>query len=160
MDIENLLKLLNEHNVRYVIIGASAFPVHGYSRATLDIDIFIEPIKENADRALTALKAFGYDVTDISIDDLLTKKVLIRQYLLETDIHPFVAGVKFDEVWNNKVESYIGSATAFFASLDDLIKMKEAANREKDKDDLKILLKLKEKQKWSDDQMEIIKNYP
>ncbi|OPX17803.1 hypothetical protein BXT86_04530 [candidate division WOR-3 bacterium 4484_100] len=35
MEIENLLRLLNENRVRYVIIGASAFPIHGYTRATL-----------------------------------------------------------------------------------------------------------------------------
>jgi hypothetical protein len=55
MDIENLLKSLNEHEVCYVIIGASSFPVHGYSREILDIDIFIEPTKENAERTLKAL---------------------------------------------------------------------------------------------------------
>ena len=40
MDTESLLKLLNAHSVRYVVIGATAFPVYGYARATLDIDIF------------------------------------------------------------------------------------------------------------------------
>jgi len=43
MEIEGLLKSLKEHKVRFVIIGATAFPVHGYSRATLDVDFFIEP---------------------------------------------------------------------------------------------------------------------
>ena len=40
MDTESLLKLLNAHSVSYVVIGATAFPVYGYARATLDIDIF------------------------------------------------------------------------------------------------------------------------
>lgn len=35
MDIENLLRLLNENSVDYVVIGATAFPTHGYSRACL-----------------------------------------------------------------------------------------------------------------------------
>ncbi len=43
MDTESLLKSLNAHKVRYVIIGATAFPIHGYARATLDIDIFLLP---------------------------------------------------------------------------------------------------------------------
>ncbi len=43
MDTESLLKSLKGHKVQFVIIGATAFPVHGYSRATLDIDIFIRP---------------------------------------------------------------------------------------------------------------------
>ena len=84
MDVEGLLSLLRGHKVRFVIIGAIAFPVHGYSRATLNVDIFIEPNAANAERTRRALAEFGYDVTDISIEDLLTKKVLIRQSAPET----------------------------------------------------------------------------
>jgi predicted nucleotidyltransferase len=50
MDVENLLRLLKENKVRFVIIGATAFPIYGYSRATLDTDIFTEPTKSNAKR--------------------------------------------------------------------------------------------------------------
>jgi predicted nucleotidyltransferase len=144
MDTESLLKLLNEHSVRYVIIGATAFPVHGYARATLDIDLFIDATLENARSTLAALKDVGYDVTDVSLEDLLTKKLLIRQYILATDIHPFVAGVTFEEVWQNRVEDKIGQTPANFASLDDLIRMKQAAGRPKDLEDLRILMKLKQ----------------
>jgi len=147
MDIENLLKLLKEHNVEFVIVGAMAFPIHGYSRTTLDVDVFIKPTEENAEKTKQALKAFGYDTTDISVDDLLSKKLLIREYLVETDIHPFVKGITFDEVWQHKVESKIGETVSNFASLDDLIKMKEAAGRDKDKEDLKTLRKLKKDKK-------------
>ena len=143
MDIEGLLKLLKEHKVDFVVIGATAFPVHGYARATLDIDIFIRPTEENAAKALIALKEFGYDVTDISQQDLLKKKLLIRQYAVETDIHPFVKGINFDDAWKNKVRSKFGKTFVYFASLDDLIKMKRAAARPKDLEDLKYLRKLK-----------------
>jgi len=57
-----------------------------------DIDLFIRPELENARRTLEALKEFGYDVTDLNEEDLLSKKVLVRPYLAETDIHPFVGG--------------------------------------------------------------------
>jgi predicted nucleotidyltransferase len=147
MQTEKLLKLLKEHKVEFVIIGATAFPVYGYSRATLDIDIFIKPEESNAQRTWAALKVFGYDVRDIMINDLLTKKLLIRQYLLETDIHPFVKGVTFERVWRNKVKARFGNTFVWFASLDDLIKMKRAASRPKDLEDLKYLLKLKKKNK-------------
>jgi len=145
MNTENLLKSLKEHKVRFVIIGATAFPVHGYSRATLDIDLFIEPSEDNARRTRESLKSFGYDVSDITVNDLLTKKVLIRQYLVETDIHPFVKGVSFDSIWSNKVKAKFGDVFVWFASLDDLIKMKKAAARPKDADDLKFLRRLKQK---------------
>jgi len=147
MDIENLLRLLNENNVEYVIIGATAFPVHGYSRSTLDLDIFIRPTGSNAFRTLKALNEFGYDVTDISVKELVSKKILIRQYSVETDIHPFVKGVGFDEIWVNKVAGRIGNVSAYFASLEDLITMKRAAGRSKDQEDLKILRKIQERKR-------------
>ncbi len=145
MDTESLIRSLGEHEVDFVIIGATSFPVHGYARATLDIDIFIRPARENAERLHAALGAFGYDLTDVSIDDLLHTKLLIRQYTLQTDIHPFVAGATFEQVWANKVAGAIGSTRAWFASLEDLIIMKEAAGRPKDLEDLKHLRRLKER---------------
>lgn len=145
MYAEQLLKSLKDNRVKFVIIGATAFPVHGYSRATLDIDIFIKPEMVNAQRTLKALKQFGYDVTDIAADDLLTKKVLIRQYLVETDIHPVVEGVTFQKVWKNKVKARFGKTFVWFASLDDLIAMKKAASRPKDQEDLKYLRRIKKR---------------
>lgn len=149
MDIENLLKSLNAHAVEYVVIGASAFPEHGYLRATEDLDIFIRPDEANARRALEALREFGYDVTDLTVDDLLKYKVLFRQYAVATDIHPFVEGDTFDQVWRNRVQSQLGRTATSFASLEDLIQMKEAANRPKDQEDLKILRELLHRRKNS-----------
>ena len=143
MDLEKLLKLLKEHKVNFVIIGATAFPVHGYSRVTLDTDIFIRPNLDNVKSVREALLEFGYDMTDISVNDLLTKKVLIRQYIIEIDIHPFVKGISFDEVWKNRVRAKFGNTFVNFASLDDLIRMKKSAGRAKDLEDLKYLMKIK-----------------
>ncbi len=142
MDTEALLKSLNERKARYLIIGATAFPIHGYARATLDLDVFIEPTTENARRVHAALADFGYDLTDVTVDDLLQNKVLIRQYVLEVDIHPFVKGVTFAEAWGNCIEGKIGSTPVSFPSLADLIRMKEAAGRPKDLEDLRVLRRL------------------
>ena len=126
---------------------ATAFPIHGYARATLDIDLFIRPEPRNAGRVLDALRDFGYDTAEITLEDLLTKKVLIRQYLVETDIHPFATGITFDQVWKNRISGTFGKEKVYYASLDDLIIMKEAAGRPKDIEDLKVLKILKEKRK-------------
>lgn len=150
MDTEELLKSLKENRVKFVIIGATAFPVHGYSRATLDIDIFIKPEKSNARKTRKALEEFGYDVSDITAEEFLSKKVLIRQYLVESDIHPKVKGITFEKVWKNKVKARFGDTFVWFASLDDLIKMKRAANRPRDKEDLKYLFELKKRLKNSE----------
>jgi hypothetical protein len=123
----------------------TAFPVHGYARATLDIDIFIKPTEGNAQKVWHALKDFGYDIRDVKINDLIRKKLLIRQYAVETDIHPFVKGVTFDEIWKNKVKAKFRNTFVYFTSLDDLVKMKRAAARPKDLEDLRYLRKLKVK---------------
>lgn len=145
METEKLLKLLRENKVRFVVIGATAFPVHGYARATLDIDLFVEPTIENIKRLRKALTKFGYDLVDITDRTLLTKKLLVRQYLVETDIHPFVKGVDFESVWKSSVRAKFGRTMTRFAGLDDLIQMKRAAGRAKDKEDLKFLVRIRKK---------------
>ena len=109
----------------------------------MDMDIFIRSEPTNAGRTRKALETFGYDMTNVSVQDLLAKKVLIRQYAVETDIHPFAKGVTFDELWRKKVRVKFGDTFVYVASLDDLIAMKQAAGRPKDVEDLKYLKKLK-----------------
>ncbi len=145
MDTEKLLRLLKENKVKFVVIGASAFPVYGYARATLDIDIFIKPELENIRRTMKALKAFGYDLTDLTPDDFLKSKILIRQYTVEADFYPFVKGITFDNVWKNRIKARFGKTEVYFPSLDDMIKMKKAAGRAIDLEDLKYLKKIREK---------------
>lgn len=147
MKIEKLLKLLNEKRVEYVIIGAHACAVHGRIRSTEDIDVLVSPTEDNISRLVSALEAFGYDTSDASVDDFRTKKILFRQYWLDTDIHPSVAGVKTDVVLKNKIAGFYEGVRTFFASLGDLIKMKKAAGRAKDKEDLIYLQKIAKKKK-------------
>jgi len=80
----------------------------------LDIDIFITPVRSNAETALQVLGEFRYDMTDVTVEDLLTKKLLVRQYAVEAAIHPFVEGLTFDRVWENKVEAEFGKTAVFF----------------------------------------------
>jgi len=147
MDRESLLRSLNEHRVEYVVIGAAAFPAHGYARATLDIDVFIRPTQANAERVFAALDAFGYELEDLKVEELLTKKVLLRQYTVELDVHPFVAGAEFEGVWERRVAGHFGTVPVWYSSLDDLIAMKEAAGRPKDIEDLKALRLLRERRR-------------
>lgn len=147
MDTEKLLKLLKENKVIFLVIGASAFPVYGYARATLDIDIFIRPDLENIKRLIKALKEFGYDLMDLVPGDFLKNKILIRQYTVEADFHPFVKGITFDGAWKNRISAKFGETRVYFPSLDDMIKMKKAAGRAIDLEDLKFLKRIKDQRK-------------
>lgn len=139
MNLTTLLNSLKDHKVRFVIIGATAGVAHGYSRVTRDLDIFIEPTPVNVERLFESLQACGYDLQGTTVAEGLQKKLLFRQYVLETDIHPHVKGVGFADVWKNKVEFELAGTEVFFASLEDLIAMKLAANRPKDQEDLRHL---------------------
>lgn len=140
MDIQRRLRSLLASDVKFLVIGAWAFPAYGYVRMTQDIDIFIEATPANAEKTIAALKAVGYDVVDgVGPETFLNKKVLLREYILQTDIHPFVAGVTFEEAWANRVLTEIKGCKVYVPSLAHLIKMKKAAGREKDKTDLEAL---------------------
>lgn len=145
MDIESLLRLLNERDARYVVIGAMAFPRHGYARPTADVDLLVDPTEENVRRVREALGAFGYDVTDASVEEMRTMKILFRQHAVESDIHPHVKGATWDEVWGRRQTGEIRGVPVFFASLGDLIRMKQAAGRPKDLLDLNVLHRLRER---------------
>ncbi len=144
MDIRKLLQSLLEHRVVFLIIGAWALPAYGYVRTTEDVDVFIKPTVENAKRTMRALKEIGYDIIDgVGVSTFLKSKVLLREYVLRTDIHPFVAGTNFEEAWASRVETVIKGLKVFVPSLDIAIKMKEAAGRPKDTLDLQILREIK-----------------
>lgn len=146
MNIQRLLRSLLEHKVKFLIIGAWALPAYGYERMTRDIDIFIKPTRLNAERTIAALKSIGYDIVeDLNIKTLLTKKILLRQFILQTDIHPFVAGIDFDDAWKNRVETEIKGVKVYIPSIEDIIKMKEAAGRGKDIIDLEVLKEIQKR---------------
>lgn len=138
--IESLLASLNAADVRYVIIGATAFAAYGWVRATADLDLFVDADPANLERLRRTLQDFGYDVEDASVEDFGRFKILLRQYDLPLDLHPFVAGISsFEEVWSRRTQSDLGAVQASFASLEDLIAMKRAAGRPKDAEDLRQL---------------------
>lgn len=122
------------------MIGAWTLPAHGHERMTRDIDIFVEPTRANARRTIAALLDVGYDsVMDVPPEIFLTKKVLLRQYVLQADIHPFVKGVSFKDAWKRRKKTNIKGLGVFVPSLEDLIIMKRAAGRKRDKLDLEVL---------------------
>ena len=143
MKIEDLIKLLNEQSAEYIIIGAQALAAHGYVRATEDLDILINPTEKNIARVRAALEAFGYDTSDASLEDFQEKKILFRQYWYDIDIHPFASGVETKEALKNKFSGLYEEVPTYFSSLDDLIKMKKAAGRPQDLEDLKYLEEIK-----------------
>ena len=56
-DFKEFLKLLNANRVDYLLVGGYAVGLHGYPRATVDLDIWIRPTPSNAECVLESLRA-------------------------------------------------------------------------------------------------------
>ncbi len=70
-DFRDLLRLLNEHEVRYLVIGGYAVIHYTEPRFTRDLDIWLWPTKPNARQAARALKAFGVPLIEVTEADLV-----------------------------------------------------------------------------------------
>lgn len=70
---KRVLAALEEEKVRYVLIGGVALNLIGLPRATLDIDLFVEPEERNIERLKHALRRVFDDpmIEDIRSEDLL-----------------------------------------------------------------------------------------
>jgi hypothetical protein len=55
-DYRDMLQALSDEKVRFLLVGAYALAVHGYPRATMDMDIWVKPSPDNADAVLRALR--------------------------------------------------------------------------------------------------------
>ncbi len=150
MKFEELLRLLNDRQAQYAIIGAQACAAHGFIRVTEDLDILIDPDPDNIARVRSALEAFGYDTYDASVEDFQEKKILFRQYWLDTDVHPSASGVETKQALKNRVLGEYEGELTYFASLDDLIAMKRAAGRPKDLEDLRYLEEIRRQKEKKD----------
>jgi hypothetical protein len=71
-DFEELLRLLEEHGVEYMIVGGYAVAYHGHPRFTKDIDVFFQPSEHNAKRLRQALLAFGFREEDLPLEAFRT----------------------------------------------------------------------------------------
>ena len=60
-DFKEFIQLLNENEVKYLVIGGYAVAVHGHPCYTKDIDIWIETSEENALKLVTLLTQFRFE---------------------------------------------------------------------------------------------------
>jgi hypothetical protein len=140
-DFKEFLKLLKEHNVRYLLIGGYAVGYHGYARATEDMDIWVAIHPENAERLVAVLKTFGFDLPELKPELFLKEKQIIRMGVppLKLEISTFISGVEFDECYQARVLDELDGVEVNLINLEHLKKNKKASGRPKDLADLEKL---------------------
>ena len=140
-DFRELLALLNENNVEYLIIGGYALAFHGAPRYTGDLDIYIKPDAENAKKIIFVLNEFGFGSLGLEEKDFCQPDMVVQlgNPPLRIDIITSISGVQWHQAYSNKVASSIDSITVNFISREDLIKNKKAIGRKKDEADIEAL---------------------
>lgn len=138
-DFKEFIELLNAHQVKYLIVGGYAVGFHSRPKFTHDIDFWIENSENNARKVLSVLMDFGFGELDVKISDLTNPDMVIQLGYapLRIDIITDLSGLNFSESYSRKVKgNYLGVDT-YFISINDLIKNKEMAGRDKDLLDVK-----------------------
>jgi predicted nucleotidyltransferase len=146
-DYEEFIAALNDHGVRYLLIGAHAVAFHARPRATKDLDILLDPAAANARKALAAMRAFfgGADL-GYRVEDLTNPRWIIQLGVapVRIDLHSQVTGIEsFDVAWKNRFDAHFGSVPARYLGLEDLVRAKEAIGRPQDRADVRVLRRAK-----------------
>ncbi|MBU1821389.1 MAG: nucleotidyltransferase [Bacteroidetes bacterium] len=139
-DQEEFLKVLNRHQVEYAIIGGKAVQSYGSTRKADDLDVWINPTVENANKMVASVKEFigaklhPRDFTDDNI-------VYFGRDPYRIDIHKDVAGLgRFPDHFPDRVPVRTKEGTEFsIISPKDLVASKKAAGRPKDLRDVEYL---------------------
>jgi predicted nucleotidyltransferase len=136
-----LLQLLNEFEVEYLIVGGFAVMKYGEPRYTKDLDVWVHNSSENSERVIAALKKFG---APLEHDGIRPETFAGSQVVYQIGIAPVrvdilteITGVQFPDAWRRRVASTFFGLPVHFISLDDLVTNKQALGRSSDLQDLK-----------------------
>ncbi len=144
-DYKEMLQILLNNEVKFLIVGAYAMGAYGYPRATGDFDIWVEASVENSKKIYRSLSEFGAPLSDIT-EKAFTEKGIILQIGVaprRIDIITHIDGVIFEEACKTKELIETESLKIPFISKENLIKNKQSTDREKDKIDVNYLKKNK-----------------
>ena len=140
-DFKEFLKLLNEAEVEYLLVGGYAVGYHGYPRATADMDIWVAVSPGNAERLVGVLRDFGMSAQNILPDLFLQKNSIVRMGVppMRIELLTSIDGVDFAECYAARITATIDGQVIHIISREHLRKNKATSGRYKDLDDLESL---------------------
>jgi hypothetical protein len=142
-DFKDFIKCFNDYNVKYILIGGYSVILHGYSRTTGDMDIWVERTSENYKFIKTAFLHFGMPVFDMTEDAFLNNQTFdvftFGKPPSSIDIMVAVKGMDFADCYQNAVYFEEGGLAIRTIFINDLINAKKASGRAKDINDLENL---------------------
>jgi len=141
-DYKEMLQILLDNEVRFLVVGAYAMGVYGFVRSTGDIDLWVLASSDNSARIYSCLQQFGAALSQISDTTFAEEGVVFQIGLAprRIDIITKIDGVDFDKAYENRRQISIEDMNIPVISKADLIKHKLSTGREKDALDAKQLL--------------------
>lgn len=142
-DFRDVLAELLAAQARFLVVGAHALSAHGVPRATVDLDLWVEPESTNAKRVYVALAKFGapLDTLGVTSQDFVTPN-MVSQFGVpphRIDILTSISGVEFGAAWEERTEAEIEGVRVPIIGLQSFIANKRASGRKKDLADLESL---------------------
>lgn len=138
--LQDVFRLFQQQEVKYVVIGGIASVLHGVPRATFDLDILIEATAENVQRLLTAMADAGFGTaTMTNAEDVLAHEITVFNDRVRIDVQTSTPGVSFQDAWNRRKTVIYNGQQFFILSKEDLIRTKRACGRDIDKEDIRLL---------------------
>jgi hypothetical protein len=140
-DFDEFFELLIASGVEFLVVGAYALAFHGAPRFTGDIDVFVKPSLDNAERLLLALTTFGFPVTDLRAADLVAPSRILQMGTAPVQIHVMsdIDGVSWEEAWAGRDVGRCGSRDLPFIGRREFVRNKQASGRLKDLADIEAL---------------------
>lgn len=137
-DFRDILSAFNAAHVEYLIVGAYALSAHGLPRATGDMDLWIRPAPDNAERVWRALAEFGAPLERLSHADFTQADIVVQIGVSphRIDLLTSIDGVAFDEAWPERVAVPIDGLEVPVISRRHLIANKRATGRPQDLADI------------------------
>jgi hypothetical protein len=132
-DFKEFLDSLNRNNVRYLLTGGYAVGLHGYPRATNDIDVVVASDQENATRTINALNEF-FGSTKLTAETFTRERSLLVMGVepLAIDLLNYLEGLEFDEAYARRDIVKIEDIDVNLIAFEDLVVNKRAVARPKD----------------------------
>ncbi|MFN3998238.1 hypothetical protein [Algoriphagus sp.] len=144
-DFRDFLNSLNDQSVEYILVGGFSVIIHGYSRTTGDMDIWVRRTKENYRKITNAFLQFGMPLFDMNEDNFLNHPewnvFSYGRSPVAIDIMTEVKGLDFDLAYGKSKIYDDGGLLVRTLHKNDLMDAKSASRRSKDLDDLENLEK-------------------
>jgi len=135
---------LNKNKVKYLVVGGVACGIYGSPRATVDLDLLIEPTVENAKRLHKALAEAGLGTAHLTTpEQILSNEINVFKDIFRLDILTKAKGIQFEKCWPKRERRFIDKVPVYVLSLKDLIASKVASNRKVDRQDAEVLKKIR-----------------